>query len=268
MVLDAQSARVPVAGAPAGGKRDLIRGSLEEFVRRSQPGVLVPSERALAEQFKVARMTVRAAVDSLEAMGLVRRVPGRGAFVQHPMLAQPDVLRSFSEDMILRGMVPGAREFHATVEPASAYVAEKLGIAESDDVYVIERVRTADDLPMAVERTNLATATFPLLLDRLRASDSLYELLASDYGVHVDSAEQAVTIAQLDDEDARRLSTPPGSPAFAVTQTSRDSSGRVVEFGRSLYRGDRYVIKMQVSKDRSATRRPSAPENSEGVSDK
>jgi GntR family transcriptional regulator len=217
--------------------------------------MLIPSERALAEQFKVARMTVRAAVDSLEAMGLVRRVPGRGAFVQHPMLAQPEVLRSFTEDMILRGMVPGAREFHASVEPASAYVAEKLGLKDGDEVYVIERVRTADDLPMAVERTNLSVAAFPQLLDRLRVGDSLYELLASDFGVNVESAEQAFTIAELDDEDARRLSTTPGAPAFAVTQTSRDSTGRVVEFGRSLYRGDRYVIKMQVSKDRSSARR-------------
>jgi len=218
--------------------------------------MLIPSERALAEQFKVARMTVRAAVDSLEAMGLVRRVPGRGAFVQHPMLAQPEVLRSFTEDMILRGIVPGAREFHASDEPASAYVAEKLGIAEGDDVYVIERMRTADDLPMAVERTNLEAAAYPQMLERLRVRDSLYELLASDYGVNVDSAEQAFTIAQLDADDARRLSTTTGAPAFAVTQTSRDSAGRVVEFGRSLYRGDRYVIKMQVSKDRSAPRRP------------
>jgi GntR family transcriptional regulator len=256
MALDAQSARVPVVGTPAGGKRDLIRGSLEEFVRRSQPGMLIPSERALAEQFKVARMTVRAAVDSLEAMGLVRRVPGRGAFVQHPMLAQPEVLRSFTEDMILRGMVPGAREFHASVEPASAYVAEKLGIAENDEVYVIERVRTADELPMAVERTNLEAAAFPQLLEKLRVGDSLYELLASEYGVNVESAEQAYTITQLDAEDARRLSTPPGASAFAVTQTSRDSAGRVVEFGRSLYRGDRYVINMQVSKERPGARYP------------
>lgn len=249
MTLDART-----HDAPPGGKRDLIRGALEELVRASEPGVAIPSERALAEQFKVARMTVRAAVDSLEAMGLIRRVPGRGAYVQHPMLAQPEVLRSFSQDMILRGMVPGAREFHATVEPASAYLADKLGIAAGDDVYAIERVRTADGEPMAVERTNLAAAGFPGLLDHMRVGDSLYDLLAAQYGVQVDSAEQAFTIAELDEADARRLGTAPGAAAFALTQTSRDLSGHVVEFGRSLYRGDRYVVRMQVGKDRTDSR--------------
>ena len=243
----------------AAGKRDLIRGALEEQIRASEPGVLLPSERALAEQFSVARMTVRAAIDSLEAAGLIRRVPGRGAYVQHPMLAQPEVLRSFTQDMVLRGMVPGAREFHATVEPASAYVAEKLGLADGDAIYAIERVRTADDEPMAVERTNLSVARFPGLLDHMRAGDSLYELLGAQYGVQVDSAEQAFTIAELDADDARRLETTEGAPAFALTQTSRDISGRVVEFGRSLYRGDRYVVRMQVGKDRQAARSTRAP---------
>lgn len=253
MTLDAHPVQPP-AELPAGGKRDLIRGALEEFVRGSEPGQLIPSERALAEQFSVARMTVRAAVDSLEAMGLIRRVQGRGAYVQHPMLAQPEVLRSFTQDMILRGMVPGSREFHASVERASSYIAEKLGVAEHDEVYMIERVRTADGLPMAVERTNLSAAAFPQLLDRMRGGDSLYDLLSTEYGVHVDSAEQAFTIAQLDETDAQRLGTTPGAAAFALTQTSRDLTGRVVEFGRSLYRGDRYVIRTQVSKDRATSR--------------
>lgn len=258
MTLDAH-AKDEGAEPAAAGKRDLIRGALEEQIRASAPGVMIPSERALAQQFSVARMTVRAAIDSLQAAGLIRRVPGRGAFVQHPMLAQPEVLRSFTQDMVLRGMVPGSREFHAAVEPASAYVAEKLGLSEGDEVYTIERVRTADDEPMAVERTNLSAERFPGLLDHMRASDSLYELLGAQYGVQVDSAEQAFTIAALDVDDARRLQTTVRTPAFALTQTSRDIAGRVVEFGRSLYRGDRYVVRMQVSKDRNAARSPRAP---------
>jgi GntR family transcriptional regulator len=258
MTLDAGDRR-STAGKPSGAKRELIRGALEELVRTSEPGVMIPSERALAQQFQVARMTVRAAVDSLEAMGLVRRVPGRGAFVQHPMLAAPQVLRSFTEDMALRGLVAGAREFHASFEPAGAYIAEKLGVDTGTDVYTIERVRTADGLPMAIERITLSALRFPGLLDRMRATDSLYDMLAEHYGVHVASAEQAFTISELDADDARRLGTTPGAAAFALTQTSRDLAGKVVEFGRSLYHGDRYVIRTQVSVDRTTGRARRAP---------
>lgn len=229
------------------GKRDSVLQYLEDFVRDSAPGVMLPSERALAEQFSVARMTARAAVDALETAGLVRREQGRGAFVQHALLARPDSLRSFTDDMEQRGMVPGAREFHASIELAGAEVAARLGIAADEEIYAIERVRTADDIPMAIERTTLSVRAYPRLLDHLRASESLWEVLAAQYGVLVASAEQEYTIAPLRDREAARLATEPGASAFAVTQTSRDGAGRVVEYGRSLYRGDRYSIRMQVS---------------------
>ncbi|MGO2747548.1 GntR family transcriptional regulator [Microbacterium sp.] len=239
---------IPIA-ADGLGKSEWIRASLEEFARASGPGTLVPSERVLAEQFSVARMTVRAALDSLEASALIYRIPGRGAFVQHPLVTQSEVLRSFTEDMVLRGMIPGTSEIRAEARPADAFIAERLAIAEGAQVYLIERVRTADDVPMAIERTNLPAERFPGLLDRLQERDSLYAALASDYGVIVDSAEQTAAIAHLDHADARKLSTTPGASCFALARTSRDRMGTVVEFGRSLYRGDRYVIQMRVSKD-------------------
>lgn len=228
-------------------KNEWIRASLEAFARESGAGVLIPSERVLAEQFGVARMTVRGALDALEAASLIRRVPGRGAFVQHPVVARPDVLRSFTEDMILRGMEPGTAETLSGRRPADRVTAEHLGIAEGDPVYSIERVRTADGAPMAVERTTLSAARFPGLLEQLQDDESLYRLLATKYGVIVDSAEQTVSIAHLTAADARRLDVPPGSPCFVFAQVSRDRMGSPVEYGRSLYRGDRYAIKMQVN---------------------
>lgn len=230
------------------GKREQIRASLEAYVQEAEPGALIPSERALATQFQVARMTVRAAIDSLESMGLIRRAPGRGAFVQHPLLAQPDVLRSFSEDMAKRGMSPGTTGFKARVLEADVFLAERLGITPGEDVCLIERVRTADGVPMAIERINIAAGRFPGLLARIDADASVYDVLATAYGVRVETAEQTVSIAQLDTADARRLGAAAGDPCFAVVQSSFDARGDVVEFGRSLYRGDRYAIQLHVHK--------------------
>lgn len=243
-----------VTPLPADGlsKNEWIRASLDEFVRTSPPGTLMPSERVLAEQFGVARMTVRGALDVLEAAALIRRVPGRGAFVQHPLVTQSEVLRSFTEDMRLRGMVPGTARADAELRAADRLVADSLGLREGDPVFFIERIRTADGEPMALERTNLPAQRFPGLLDRLTGDQSLYGLLASAYGVVVDSAEQTVAIAQLTAADARSLATATGAHCFAFARTSRDSMGNVVEFGRSLYRGDRYVIKIHAAKEPAA----------------
>lgn len=231
-------------------KGEQIRSALEAFVRDSPPDTLIPSERVLAEQFKVARMTVRNAISALEAVRMVRRVPGRGAFVQHPRLAHSESFRSFTEDMLLRGMVPGARDFKARLKPAGRLIADNLGIAVGDEVFVVERVRTADGTPMAIERTNLPARRFPCLLDKMHADDSLYELLTVEYGIQLETAEQTVAIARLSAPDARRLGTAIDEPCFALSRRTHDNMGKIVEFGRSLYRGDRYVIEMHVKREK------------------
>ena len=50
----------------------------------AEPGTPAPSERELVQQFGVARMTVRQALDALVAQGLLERVAGRGTFVPEP----------------------------------------------------------------------------------------------------------------------------------------------------------------------------------------
>ena len=48
------------------------------------PGAKAPSEAELAAEFGVARGTVRQALESLEASGLLETVPGRGRYVRSP----------------------------------------------------------------------------------------------------------------------------------------------------------------------------------------
>lgn len=232
---------------PALPKGEQIRAALTDLVRTSRPGALLPSERVLAERFEVARMTVRTCLEDLEKEGLVRRVPGRGTFVREPRLTHSEIFRSFSEDMRLRGMRPGSRDMTIKHRPATLELADRLHVPFGRMVYQIERVRTADDVPMAVERTNLDATRFPGLDTRLHGSTSLYAVLSKEYGVKLDSAEQRVSIARLSASEAAMLETDT-DVAFLIERRSLDNMGNVVEFGRSLYRGDRYEIVMHVTR--------------------
>ena len=62
------------------------------------------------------------------------------------------------------------------------HLARMLQIAPGDEVHVIERLRTADGIPMAVERSHVPDAVAPGLSDESLAGRSLYDLLASTYG--------------------------------------------------------------------------------------
>ncbi|MCF6470532.1 GntR family transcriptional regulator [Nonomuraea sp. MG754425] len=235
-----------------GPKGKHIQDVLAALVLDMRDGALLPSERVLAERFGVARMTVRGAINDLEGRGLVRRVAGRGTFVQHPTLIHSENFRSFSEDMRMRGMVPGAKSYRGRTRPAPRDIAPRLGLSPGEPIHSIERVRTADGVPMALERTNLSAERFPGLLAAMGRDDSLFEILGREFGVRLETAEQTVSIARLSPAEAKRLEVPDYDPAFLVERVAVDNMGNVVEYGRSLYRGDRYVIQMHVSRPSAA----------------
>jgi len=60
-----------------------VRTQIQEAISRGefQPGERLPSERELVQTFGVSRVSVREAIRSLEALGLVKVEQGRGAFV-------------------------------------------------------------------------------------------------------------------------------------------------------------------------------------------
>jgi GntR family transcriptional regulator len=202
----------------------------------------IPSERELSQRYGLSRMTVRQAVDHLVSEGRLYRVQGKGTFVARPKIEMPLRLASFTEDMRARGLVPGSRDLDRRTAPASAHLARALGIEPGDPVHVIERLRTADGIPMAVERSHIPRAVAPALADESLADRSLYDLLAQRFGVLLDSGEQTIEAGIVDPADAAVLELAAGS-AVLLLQRRSFAAGRPVELTVSTYRADRYQLR-------------------------
>jgi GntR family transcriptional regulator len=117
-----------------------------------------------------------------------------------------------------------------------------LGLGAGDRVARLERVRRSDGVPLAIERASLPTSLLP---DPEVVDRSLYAVLEAR-GLRPVRAVQRISAANLTPRDADLLGVAPGAAGLRIERVSYLPSGRVVEFTRSLYRGDAYDFAVEL----------------------
>jgi GntR family transcriptional regulator len=206
------------------------------------PGSPVPTERVLAAELETSRTTVRQALLELVAEGRLVRRQGSGTYVAEPKMDWPLHLTSFTEQAAANGFTASTRLLAADRVRADDIVAGKLGVEIGAGVWKIERLRLADDRPMAVEASHLSAHRFPQLSRHIRREQSLYTILDRVYGVIPARAEETISTAPASTREARLLNTDTGAPMLVLGRHSRDASGDPVEWVTSWYRGDRVTF--------------------------
>jgi GntR family transcriptional regulator len=201
-----------------------------------EPGRALPSERDLSLMTGMSRVTVRKGVEMLIEEGLLFRKHGSGTFVAPRIEAPGAQLSSFSDDARSRGEAPGViwmMKAHAspTEEEASA-----LGVPVSTRVARLGRVRLSGGEPLAIEHAVVPAAFLP---DLEQLGDSLYSALG-ERGFRPVSGTQRIRASLATPTEAAMLSIRQNSEVLRIERVARLADGRVVEFTRSAYRGDRY----------------------------
>jgi len=212
---------------------------------RLPPGSSLPAERDIAGMTGLSRVTVRKAVEALVASGQLVQKRGSGTFVAPGVkrLEQAlSLLTSFTEDMARRGKTVESVWLSRAVHSPTPNEVMALGLGAGDRVARLERVRQSDGLPLAIERAALSTQVLP---DPEAVTTSLYALLDTT-GMRPVRAVQRISAANLGPKDADLLGVPPGAAGLKIERIGYLASGRVVEFTRSLYRGDAYDFAVEL----------------------
>ncbi|MEM6462518.1 MAG: GntR family transcriptional regulator [Pseudomonadota bacterium] len=202
-------------------------------------GDALPSERDIADLADVSRVTVRKAVQDLVKDGILIQRHGSGTFVSKPLakVEQPlSRLTSFTEDISRRGWSSRSEWLKRGIFAPSPEETVTLGLGPGDEVVRIDRLRIADDLPLAIERASISSRMLP---DPRAVEHSLYAALGN-YGYRPTRALQRISATNLGAEDAALLGVAVGDAGLRIERISYLKTGRVVEFTRSLYRGDAY----------------------------
>jgi len=227
---------------PSAPKQNEARERVLDLIEQLSIGDAIPSERQLSADLRMSRLTVRAALDDLVRDGLLVRRRGSGTFVGEPKIAQELTMTSFSEDMRRRGMVPANRTLSLVVVQAGAHLGRLLMVSPSEPVVVFKRLRLADRETMAIETLHVRQSLIPGLTAEDLEQHSFYELLEDRYGVVMAGGTQTIEPTVTNEEESAALGVPLHSPAFLFERTTRTASGDVVEYVRSIYRGDRYRL--------------------------
>lgn len=209
------------------------------------PGDCLPAERDIAQMTGLSRVTVRKAIQELVSAGQLVQRRGSGTYVAQKVekLEQAlSLLTSFTEDMARRGRSVETRWISRRIDAPAPEEVMALGLGAGDRVTRLERVRCSDGVPLAIERAALATHLLP---DPEAVQSSLYAVLQTR-GLRPTRAVQRISATSIDARDSALLGVAVGAPGLKIERISYLPSGQVVEFTRSLYRGDAYDFAVEL----------------------
>jgi GntR family transcriptional regulator len=212
------------------------------------PGDRLPSERELSEQLGVNRMTLRRAFRMLEGQGLLVRRQGDGTYVAQPKIErQAGQLVPFTRGMERRGHMPGSKVITFEKRAAEVAVAKELGLPVSAAVYFVRRLRLLNRQPVMLEQFTVPAHLFPGFEQYDLSNRSAYDVMEKEYGVAVVRARQSLEPIVASAYEAELLGIKPGAPLMLERRLGLDENDQPVEYGKDLYRGDRFRFVTQLA---------------------
>jgi GntR family transcriptional regulator len=227
--------REPIYQQLHGELRRLLAGG--EF----KPGGRFLTEREVAARFSVSRVTANKALATLVSEGSLEFRKGLGTFVRGGFLdTDLRALVSFTGRATQAGLRPSTRVLSFQTLEAIAFPPRLVGLLqETQSIHALERLRSADERPVILERRWVSASRCPSL-SREAAAGSLYAFWTGSCNLRLGSADQVIRAVALDPAQARLLDTDPGSPALQVDCLGRLEDGAPLWWERTLYRADAY----------------------------
>lgn len=224
-----------------------VAQELERLIESGElpAGTRLDNEIILADRFGLSRPTLRRAIAYLVDRGLLVRRRGVGTQVVQPQVRRTVELTSLYDDLNAAGRRPRTLVRSLRVEPATDAVAMALGLTAGAEVYVLERLRSAGDEPLALMHNHVPAGLVELSEESL-AEHGLYELLRGA-GITLKIASQRIGARSATAAEARLLGEPRGAPLLTMTRTVYDEVGAGVEYGAHIYRASRYSFELTLS---------------------
>ncbi|MGL5042936.1 MAG: GntR family transcriptional regulator [Culicoidibacterales bacterium] len=211
-------------------------------------GTLIHTEPVYEKMFGVSRITVRQAINELQAEGFVKRIRGRGTEVIYTDKIEESLTRiqSFTAEMNALGLKPGTKSVTVIEQKPTAKVKEILQLDDDANILKLERIRTVDGKPIVVFETCIEA--LPCLpRNSIAYSKSLYEVIEQTTRRQVKRVKESFEALVASESLAQKLDMKKGEPILLRTRVSFDATNKPIEFTISFYKGTGYKYAIEIS---------------------
>jgi len=227
-----------------------LKKKIKEKIKNNKHknGQKIKSERELAKEFQISRMTVRKAIKELVNEGYLFRKSGLGTFVEKSKFNKGLLwLTSFTEDMKQRGLKPSSKTLYIDKIEAPTNIKNKLELLNNDYIYILKRLRLANNKPMALENSHISVELLEQKQVNNLDNNSLYEILKNN-GVSFSHADETLEGGVASTQEANLLNIKRGDPVIYRERTTYNKKNKKVEYVNSVYRADRYKFHFKLRK--------------------
>jgi GntR family transcriptional regulator len=205
-----------------------------------QVGEKIATLERLEDEFGVARVTVRQAVDMLQTEGLLKSFQGRGTFVTKSLDVDRWLQLATDWDSLIEPIRNNRLELLSIEHARTPPLLASDGIAGADYTF-IHSIQSRGNEPYAVARVYLARSVYEQAPQRFAARPALAVLAEM---LPIARAQQSLSISAADVETARQLQIDMNAPTAEARCIAADRSGVVLYLGEIIYRGE--VVRLNI----------------------
>ena len=210
-----------------------------------KPGEKIPSESELCSMYYVSRITVRKAIEDLVRSGQLVKQQGKGTFVTNASVDYKlSKFYSFSEELKQRGIKERVLVLSFEVNPAPEQIREKLSLRKNAEVFMIKRLRIADEIPYTVEISYIPYSLCAGLTAESISDNGLYNSMRS-LGVFPERIVEKLKATAVNKDDAGFLKQKANSPAIQMERLTYNASN-TIEYCVSIVRGDFFTYTVEL----------------------
>lgn len=224
-----------------------IKAAIQQGVYKAKEKI--PTEPELSAEYSVSRITVRRAIEELCGEGYLIKRQGLGTFVStpriHRKITEGNRLESFSTLCQSCNIVAGAHLLSRQIVPIRQEEQEFFGLGSDALLIYVERLRTADNLPIFLENMFFPYQTYRGLMTEDLNNRSIFQVMKQIDGRTVnDTSRRTLEIAKASPKQAQKLGISTGEPLLFMNCYFIDQEGHPLCIGRQYYVGSRYMFEL------------------------